>query len=75
MKPSVIVSAILSGLAICYARGDFTKAAVTSIGVLDLADMVIFLIAIGLLSYLIVKGWDRLMRRNRRVGCPVDGKL
>lgn len=67
MKPSVIFSAILSGLAICYARGDFTKAALASIGVLDLAKMTIIITIFGLTAVLIVKGWDRLMRRHRRV--------
>lgn len=71
MKPSVIFAAVLSGLTICYVRGDFTKAAVASIGILDLADMVIFVVVIGTLSFLIVKGWDKLMRRHRRVVGPV----
>lgn len=75
MKPSVIFAAVLSGLTICYVRGDFTKAAIASLGVLDLADMVIFVVAIGTLSFLIVKGWDKLMRRHKRVVRPANGKL
>lgn len=65
MKPSVIFPAVLSGLAICYARGDFTKETVASLNIPDILVMAGFVIVIGTLSFLIVKGWDRLMGRRK----------
>lgn len=60
-----IVPAVLSGLGIAYARGDFTKAGLAAIGVVDLARMTIMVCAFGLAAVLIVKTFDRLLDRGK----------
>lgn len=67
-----VLPAVLSGLGIAYARGDFTKAGMAAIGVMDLAHMAIILIVFGSAAVLIVKTFDRLLGRNRRVVRVVD---
>lgn len=75
-----IVPAVLSGLGIAYARGDFTKAGMAALSVLDLARMAIILIVFGLAAVLIVKTFDRLLghgrrRRGRRVAVDRDARM
>lgn len=75
-----VLPAVLSGLGIAYARGDFTKAGMAALGVMDLAHMAIILIVFGSAAVLIVKTFDRLLghgwgRRGRRVTVDRDTRM
>ena len=61
-----ILPAVLAGLGIAYARGDFTKAGLAAIGVIDLAKMTLLVCAFGLAAVIIVKSFDRLLGHGRR---------
>lgn len=75
-KPSmiaVLLTGLVSGLTLVYTRGDLRFAAIAGLGILDLVEIALILGFFMLATWLIVKAWDRLVRRRwERRGVAVN---